>query len=78
MIFKDYSIELGVDKYASDEEVEKMGEKEGREVYGKTVGDVRALMMEKMGMLFTMQMRGANVGVRVVKRGEERFADLYQ
>ncbi|KAL9034272.1 MAG: hypothetical protein Q9180_005501 [Flavoplaca navasiana] len=78
VIFKDYSIELGVDKYASDEEVEKMGEKERREVYGKTVGDVRALMMEKMGMLFTMQMRGANVGVRVVKRGEERFADLYQ
>ncbi|KAL8999769.1 MAG: hypothetical protein Q9169_001442 [Polycauliona sp. 2 TL-2023] len=78
VVFKDYSIELAVDAYASDEEVEKMGKEERREVYGKAVGDVRTLMREKMAMLFTMQMRGNNVGVRVVKRGEERFADLYQ
>ncbi|KAL8657526.1 MAG: hypothetical protein Q9226_001821 [Calogaya cf. arnoldii] len=75
VIFKDYSIELGVDKYASDEEVAKMSAEERREVYNKAVEDVKVLMREKMGMLFTMQLRGANVGVRVVKRGEERFAE---
>ncbi|KAL8760269.1 MAG: hypothetical protein Q9199_000168 [Rusavskia elegans] len=77
VIFKDYSIELGVEKYASDEEVEKMGREERREVYGMAVRDMRVLMREKMGMLFTMQIRGANVGFRVVKRGKERFADAY-
>ncbi|KAL8857109.1 MAG: hypothetical protein Q9178_006285 [Gyalolechia marmorata] len=76
VIFKDYSVELAVDQYATDEEVERMSEEEKREVYAKAAGDVRVAMREKMGMLFTMQMREAKVGVRVVKRGHERFAAL--
>ncbi|KAL8772171.1 MAG: hypothetical protein Q9209_002606 [Squamulea sp. 1 TL-2023] len=75
VIFKHHSIELNVDRYASDEEVEGMDMEERRKVYGKASEDVRGMMREKMGMLFTMQMRGTNVGVRVVKRGKERFAD---
>ena len=76
VIFKDWSVELAVDQYATDEEVESMSEEEKQEVYAKAVGDVRVAMREKMGMLFTMQMRDAKVGVRVVKRGKERFAGL--
>ncbi|KAL8724049.1 MAG: hypothetical protein Q9166_008158 [cf. Caloplaca sp. 2 TL-2023] len=76
VIFKHYSIELAVDKYASDEEVERMGKEERREVYGKAEKDVRELMREKMGMIFTMQIREGTVCVRIVKRGKERFADL--
>ncbi|KAI4098632.1 MAG: hypothetical protein LQ339_006365 [Xanthoria mediterranea] len=78
VIFKNYSVELGVERYASDEEVERMGSEERRELHGKAARDVRELMKAKMGMLFTMQMRGTNVGVRVVRRGRERFADACQ
>ena len=78
VIFKNYSVELGVEKYASDEEVERMGPEERRALHRKAARDVEESMKAKMGMLFTMQMRGTNVGVRVVRRGRERFADAYQ
>lgn len=75
VIFKHYSVELAVDKYASDEEVEGMGEEERKEVWGKMGGEVRELIREKMGMQFSMQLRGgAKVGLRFVRRGGERFA----
>ncbi|KAI4166713.1 MAG: hypothetical protein LQ343_007819 [Gyalolechia ehrenbergii] len=75
VIFKYYSVELAVDKYASDEQVLGMGEGERRSVWEKVGGEVRELLREKMGMVFTMQLRGgAKVEMRVVRRGGERFA----
>lgn len=74
VIFKYYSVELALDKYASDEEVERMGETERRKVWGKVSEEVRGLMREKMSMVFTMQLRGGKVALRFVRRGSERFA----
>ncbi|KAL8710831.1 MAG: hypothetical protein Q9220_004634 [cf. Caloplaca sp. 1 TL-2023] len=72
-IFKFYSIELSVDEFASDDEVEGMGAEERGRVWGKVKRSVEALVREKMGMIFTMQLRSGRVGMRVVERGRERF-----
>ncbi|KAI4089947.1 MAG: hypothetical protein LQ344_005048 [Seirophora lacunosa] len=73
VIFRTCSVELGVDAHASEEQVEGMGEAERRKVWGTVKAEVEALMREKMTMLFTMQLREGKVGLRVCRRGEERF-----
>ena len=74
VIFKDYSVELDVGAYGSDEEIEALGEEEKRGVWDKAARDARGLIREKMGMIFSLQLRGALVKLRVVRRGKERFA----
>ncbi|KAL8702818.1 MAG: hypothetical protein Q9201_004007 [Fulgogasparrea decipioides] len=74
VIFKNYSVELSVEKYATDEEVAAMGEDRKREVWEKAGKDMLELLREKVGMIFTMQLREGKVGVRLVKRGAERFS----
>ncbi|KAL9602078.1 MAG: hypothetical protein Q9219_002074 [cf. Caloplaca sp. 3 TL-2023] len=74
VIFKYYSVELAVDGYASDEEVAGMGAEGKKEVWEKVRGEVWETLREKMGMVFSMQLReGAKVELRFVKRGRERF-----
>lgn len=72
-IFSHYSVELGVDAYVSDEEVERMDEKERREVWGKAKTEVERQLREDMGSVITFQLRKGAVGLRFVRRGEERF-----
>ncbi|KAL8964623.1 MAG: hypothetical protein Q9183_004326, partial [Haloplaca sp. 2 TL-2023] len=74
VIFKDYSMELDVGDHGSDEEIATLGEEEKKGVWDKVVRDARELMREKMGMIFSLQLRGALVKLRVVRRGKERFA----
>ncbi|KAL8684182.1 MAG: hypothetical protein Q9224_006540, partial [Gallowayella concinna] len=50
VVFKEFSVELAVDEYASDEEVDRMGVEEKREIYGKVTRDMQEKMREKMGM----------------------------
>lgn len=75
-IFSQYSVELAVDEWASDEEVEKMpvNGKERREVYKKACDRADTLLRTKMASIITLQLRGVTIPVRLVKRGEERFA----
>jgi cytochrome P450 len=75
VIFTQYSVELAVDDFASDEEVEKMpkGGKERREVYQKACDRADYMLREKMGSIITLQLRGVSIPMRLVKRGEERF-----
>lgn len=75
-IFSQYSVELAVDDFASDEEVEKMpkGGKERREVYKMAADRAQAMLRTKMASIITLQLRGASIPVRLMKRGEERFA----
>lgn len=73
VIFQTYSVELAVDKYASDAEVEKMGKEERKEVWEKAADDCRELMLNGCGIIITLQMRKGAVSLRFVKRGEERF-----
>jgi cytochrome P450 len=73
VIFNHYSVELAVDDWATDEEVEKMDMQARRVVWEKARQRARWLMREGMGVIITMQMRKGVVPLRIVRRGEERF-----
>jgi len=73
LIFSQYSVELAVDAYASDEEVEKMSEPEKRKVWQKAKVEVDRQMRCDMASLITLQLRKGAIGLRFVKRGKERF-----
>ncbi|KAI9787499.1 MAG: hypothetical protein M1839_000028 [Geoglossum umbratile] len=76
VLFREYSIELAVDEWTSDEEVDKMpvGGLERREVWEKAAKRARWLMHEGAGSLITLKLREGHVLVRWTRRGEERFA----
>jgi len=74
VIFQNYSIELAVDEWATDEEIGGMevGGEERKVVY--EVARKRA--WEKLrgaSSLLTLKLQSGSIPVRVVKRGEERF-----
>jgi cytochrome P450 len=75
-IFSQYSVELAVDDFASDEEVEKMpkGGKERRELYKMATDRANDYLRNNVGSIVTLQLRGVSIPVRLMKRGEERFA----
>ncbi len=73
LIFSQYSVELAVDAYATDDEVEKMSEKEKKEVWRKAKEEVDRQMREDMASVITLQLRKGSIGLRFVKRGRERF-----
>jgi cytochrome P450 len=74
-VFKQYSVELDVRMWASDEELDKMSKKQKRDVYAKAQDRARKLIRGSV-MMITLKMEGDSVPVRFVKRGKERFADL--
>lgn len=75
-IFEGYSLELAVDEWASDEEVEKMTVEERRRVY-KQAQDKSRATLRKATSLLTLGFHGAHyVPVRLLKRGEERFVNI--
>lgn len=73
LIFSQYSVELGVDAFATDEEVEKMSEEERRIVWDKSKQEVERQLRDDMGSIVTLQLRKGSIGLRLVKRGKERF-----
>ncbi|KAL8740699.1 MAG: hypothetical protein Q9190_006629 [Brigantiaea leucoxantha] len=73
VIFSQYSVELAVDDWATDTEIERMDRTERKNIWQKARVQGRDLMREHMGMVFTMQMRKGLIPVRLVKRGSERF-----
>ncbi|KAF2495368.1 cytochrome P450 monooxygenase-like protein [Lophium mytilinum] len=73
LIFRDYSVELAVEEWASDEEVERMGVAERREVWEKAARRADGLLKTALTSIITLQMRGNQVPMRLVKRGSERF-----
>ena len=73
LIFSKYSVELAVDAYATDDEVEKMSEGKKRVVWRKAKEDVERKMREDMATVFTLQLRKGSIGLRIVRRGMERF-----
>jgi cytochrome P450 len=76
VIFSQYSVELAVDDFATDEEVERMleGGEERRELYKKAIDRADDLLKNKVGSIITLQLRGVSIPIRLMKRGEERFA----
>ena len=75
VLFQHYSVELAVDDYASDEEVEQMTDDEKGEVWQKAAEDARDLMLWGCATIITLQMRRGSVKLRFVPRGSERFKD---
>ena len=73
LIFSQYSVELAVDAYASDEEIEKMDKQAKFEVWGKARDEVNRKLNEETTMLLSLQLRKSPVGLRFVQRGKERF-----
>lgn len=72
-IFSQYSVELAVDAYASDEEVDKMDEQAKFEIWDTARAEVNRQMNEDMGTVITLQLRKGAIGLRLVQRGKERF-----
>ncbi|KAL2196193.1 cytochrome P450 [Corynascus similis CBS 632.67] len=73
VIFQRYSIELAVDEWAADAEVEGMTPQERRELYRRAQEKSRATIREANSILTLKLHGGQHVPVRLVARGKERF-----
>ena len=73
VIFKTYSVELAVDEWVSDKELEGMDEMGRRKVWEKAREKVEGQLRDDMGSVITLQLRKGFIALRLVKRGEERF-----
>ncbi|ETN43123.1 uncharacterized protein HMPREF1541_02281 [Cyphellophora europaea CBS 101466] len=73
VIFQNYSVELAVDKYATDEQVIKMDVDARVEVWHKAAEDARELLLNGLGVIISLQMRKGHVPVRLIPRGQEKF-----
>ncbi|KAF6228422.1 hypothetical protein HO133_008152 [Letharia lupina] len=73
LIFSQYSVELAVDAYVSDDEVDRMTDQAKFEVWSKARDEATRQMNEDMGAIITLQLRKGAIGIRFVKRGKERF-----
>ena len=73
LVFSQYSVELSVEDWASDEQVEKMDYISKREVWGKAKAKVERQMIYDMASVITLQLRKGHVPLRLVKRGKELF-----
>ena len=76
VVFRCYSIELAVDDIATDEEVERMPRNgpQRRATWQKAADKAQFMLDHGMSTIITLQMRKGHVPLRIVRRGEERFA----
>jgi cytochrome P450 len=75
VIFTQFSVELAVDEWATDEEVDNMdvsGEEKER-VWRKAADKAMWLLRTKTASIITLQLRGYTIPIRLVRRGRERF-----
>jgi cytochrome P450 len=79
VIFQKYSIELAVDRWATDEEVEKMDMKERIELYKKARQRAEETIKTASSRI-TLKLHDGEtfIPVRVVRKGEERFLNLFE
>jgi len=75
VIFQRYTLELAVDEWASDDEVENMSQGEKEALYKKAQDKCRATINQAKSIL-TLKLQDIYVPVRLAKRGEERFVSL--
>ena len=75
-VFQEYSVELDVQEWASDEEVKRMSREQKRDVYAKAVKKAKETI-RKSDIIITLRLlSGTSIPIRYVKRGNERFADV--
>ena len=73
VLLSQWSVELAVDQWATDEEVARMTVQEKEALFKKARHTARETLRTKMGTIITLQLRGACIPLRFVRRGEERF-----
>ncbi|CAI6335320.1 unnamed protein product [Periconia digitata] len=73
VIFSQYSVELAVDEFATDDEVANMDDESKEKVWRKAADKTQHLLQNKTASIITLQLRGAKIPLRLVKRGEETF-----
>lgn len=73
LIFSQYSVELAVDEWVSNEELEKLDDIGKREVWEKAKVEVDRQMRDDMVSRITLQLSKGNIPLRLVKRGKEVF-----
>ncbi|KAF2625144.1 cytochrome P450 monooxygenase-like protein [Macroventuria anomochaeta] len=73
VIFSQYSVELAVEEWGSDEEVASMDRQRREELYAKAVQRADEVLRTKVASIITLQLRGTSVPIRLVRRGEGRF-----
>jgi len=74
VVLQNYTVELAVDQWATDEEVIAMDEDARAEVWQKAAQRARHLMAHGLGVIISLQMRAGHVPLRFVPRGKEKFA----
>jgi cytochrome P450 len=75
VIFRDYSMELAVDEWATDDELAGMGREDRARLY-RTAQDACRKKLETARSILTLKLHGTHVPLRIVKRGEERFVNF--
>lgn len=75
VIFRQYTLELAVEEWATDAEVARMSTQERVELYKKAQDECRRKLRCATSIL-TLKLRGMTVPVRIVKRGRERFVNV--
>lgn len=75
VILQNYSVELAVDQWASDEEVIAMDDEARVEVWQKAAQRARDLMLTGLSVIISLQMRAGTVPLRFVPRGKEKFPE---
>jgi cytochrome P450 len=78
VIFKNWSVELDVSEYLSDEAFETATESQKRDAWNKAYAHAVDRLENGMGTVITIQLRKGQIPFRLVRRGEERFGFMYQ
>lgn len=73
IIFREYSVELSVEEWASDEEVSRMRAAQKRDVWLKAHQKALYKFSNNIECLLSADMQGEPIPVRFVRRGNERF-----
>lgn len=73
VIFREYSVELALDEWASEQEIAAMNEEAKRATWDKAKYKAEDLLKHGMMSIITIQMRRGKVAMKFVKRGSESF-----
>ncbi|KAG9559959.1 putative P450 monooxygenase, partial [Aureobasidium melanogenum] len=72
-VFREYSVELDLDEYASEEEIAAMDETTKRQTWDKAKNTAEDLLKHGMMTIITIQMRAGKVPIKFIKRGSEKY-----
>ena len=72
-VFSKYSVELSVEQWATDAQVEKMETVAKREVWEKAKAKADNQILNDMASVITLQLRSGFIALRLVERGHEVF-----